>query len=54
MVKRNRWLKRSADRKLAQKIQSQENNMGERDRRRGSTEHRKMNGDVLGKKWPSA
>lgn len=36
------------------KFRAKKNNMGERDRRRGSTEHRKMNGDVLGKKWPSA
>lgn len=53
MVKRNRWLKRRADQK-AQEIQSQERKHGKRGRRRGSTEHRKMNGEVLGEKWPSA
>ena len=51
MVKRNRWLKRSADQE-AQKFRVREDNIQGRGRRRGSTQHRKMNGEVLGKEQP--
>lgn len=40
--------------KRLRKFRAKKDNMGERGRRRGSTEHRKMNGDVLGKKLLSA
>lgn len=40
--------------KRLRKFRTKKDNMGERRRRRGSTEHRKMNGEVLGEKWPSA
>ena len=39
--------------KRLRKFRAKKDNMGERGRR-GSTEHRKMNGDVLGKKLLSA